>query len=287
MGSKSGQSPSLPDRQIVFWRDPLLPMIEGRKATGSYRCYRAHTHATLSIGIVDEGRSTFSLGQQVIPLRAGAVVVVAPGQVHSCNPRRDRPWSYRMFHFDAGWSRTIAADLLASAAWPQGVVTAAAAPGYVRRIERALVDRSGNVSERRAEIASGLRRLLRLCATGERSTPAETAPAISATRDYLDSHHTELAPVAQLARMAGMSSFRLIRGFKRAYGLTPHAYQLDRRVNHTRELLRQGHALADVAYMTGFADQSHFQRVFKTRVAATPAEYSSSTSAQQDAQGCS
>src|SRR5262249_6299454 len=244
MRSKSRQSPSSPGRQIVFWRDPLLPMIEGRKATGSYRCYRAHTHATLSIGIVDEGRSTFSLGQQVIPLRAGAVVVVAPGQVHACNPRRDRPWSYRMFHFDAGWSRTIAADLLASAAWPQGVVTAVAAPGYVRRIERALVDGSGNVSERRAEIACGLRRLLRLCATGGRSTPAETAPAISATRDYLDSHHTELAPVAQLARMAGVRSVCLIPGFKRAYSPPPPSLPPPPGGHPTPPLLRPGPAPA-------------------------------------------
>ena len=73
--------------------------------------------------------------------------------------------------------------------------------------------------------------------------------------------------------MAGLSSFRLIRQFRREFGLTPHAYQLDCRINRTRALLQRGHPLADLACLAGFTDQSHFQRAFKLRVAATPVQY--------------
>jgi len=38
-------------------------------------------------------------------------------------------------------------------------------------------------------------------------------------------------------------------------------------------LLGEGLALAEVAYQLGFADQSHFQRVFKAHVGVTPGQY--------------
>ena len=76
-----------------------------------------------------------------------------------------------------------------------------------------------------------------------------------------------------LAREAGMSRYHFVRAFSRVVGMTPHAWQLDRRIECARGLLEQGMSLAEAALQLGFADQSHFQRAFKQRVAATPGEY--------------
>ena len=77
----------------------------------------------------------------------------------------------------------------------------------------------------------------------------------------------------KLAREAGMSRYHFVRAFSRAIGMTPHAWQLDLRIQQARRLLREGMPLAETALHLGFADQSHFQRAFKQRVAATPGEY--------------
>ncbi len=76
-----------------------------------------------------------------------------------------------------------------------------------------------------------------------------------------------------LAQAAGMSPHALVRAFRAATGLTPHAYQLNLRINAARTLLRAGHAPAVVAQDLGFYDQSHFQNAFRQRVAATPGNY--------------
>jgi AraC-like DNA-binding protein len=55
--------------------------------------------------------------------------------------------------------------------------------------------------------------------------------------------------------------------------MSPHAYQLDLRINAARRLLRHGQALTAIAHELGFADQAHFQRAFKERVAMTPGAY--------------
>ncbi|HYG41405.1 MAG TPA: helix-turn-helix transcriptional regulator, partial [Bordetella sp.] len=70
-----------------------------------------------------------------------------------------------------------------------------------------------------------------------------------------------------------MSRYQFIRAFRHATGMTPHAYQLDLRIVQARRLLRDGHSLSRIAHDLGFADQSHFQRAFKQRVAATPGMY--------------
>lgn len=92
----------------------------------------------------------------------------------------------------------------------------------------------------------------------------------------------EMVDLAEMAAMAGMSRYQLIRAFRAATGMTPHAYQLNLSVNRARAWLRASRSggdspepadLADVAYRLGFADQSHFQRVFKAHAGVTPGLY--------------
>jgi len=70
-----------------------------------------------------------------------------------------------------------------------------------------------------------------------------------------------------------MTPQALTRALRAATGLTPHAYQIDLRINAARQRLRAGESLADVAHAVGFYDQSHFHHSFRERVAATPRHY--------------
>lgn len=81
-----------------------------------------------------------------------------------------------------------------------------------------------------------------------------------------------VAPLAELATLAGCGRYRLIRRFRAATGLTQHAWQLDRRINRALHSPRERGELADVAHRLGFSDQSHFQRVFKAYVGSTPGQ---------------
>jgi AraC-like DNA-binding protein len=76
-----------------------------------------------------------------------------------------------------------------------------------------------------------------------------------------------------ISSAADLSVSYLIRAFKDEYGMTPHAYLTNCRVEFSRARLRKGVPIADVAFEAGFADQAHLQRTFKRVVAATPAQY--------------
>ena len=80
-------------------------------------------------------------------------------------------------------------------------------------------------------------------------------------------------PIARLAARKGMSREGFTRRFARSRGMPPHAFRLAARLDEARALLRAGAPVAAVAVETGFADQSHFGRLFKRAFGVSPGKY--------------
>lgn len=75
----------------------------------------------------------------------------------------------------------------------------------------------------------------------------------------------------QLAAECGLSVHHFARAFRISTGAPPHRWLLKHRVERAKELLRNSTSpLADVAFACGFADQSHFTRVFTAVVGVSP-----------------
>lgn len=70
-----------------------------------------------------------------------------------------------------------------------------------------------------------------------------------------------------------ISSFHMIRQFKKEVGLTPHQFQMQCRIRKAQKMLLSNRTIVEVALDTGFCDQSHFVRCFKKIVGMTPASY--------------
>ncbi len=77
----------------------------------------------------------------------------------------------------------------------------------------------------------------------------------------------------QIALKLQANLYTLLRQFKAATGLTPHAYRLNCRIELAKKLLQKGVDLSQVALECGFFDQSHFHRHFKAITTVTPKEY--------------
>lgn len=100
------------------------------------------------------------------------------------------------------------------------------------------------------------------------------AGAIRRVRDFVDAHLAESINVACLAAVAGLSVFHFSREFKRSLGVTPHNYLVTRRIRRARELLETTDlSLSDIARASGFADQGHMARHFRSLVGSTPRQY--------------
>lgn len=92
-------------------------------------------------------------------------------------------------------------------------------------------------------------------------------------RDYVLAHLAEPIEVAELAKLAGRSSFHFSRVFTRSIGTTPHRYIVHLRLQAAIEQIRRGRAsLAEVAADTGFSDQSHLSRWVRRVHGVAPSE---------------
>jgi AraC-like DNA-binding protein len=270
--------PSRSRAQQSFWRDPGLPFIEARNvADGRDLHYARHWHETHSVGVITGGRSTYVNGAHAEVVERGAVVVINPGDVHGCNPVGDAPWSYVMFYFDPAWLGQVQARLRgdAGAAFRPYARPALRSPHLVAAGERLfslLVD-AGRSHADKAAAATGFVALLDSELAPLPAFDAAVTPKVECVARYIDAHFAEPLPLQELCERVQLSGSHLIRAFRQRFGVAPHEYQINRRIQHARARLREGADIAQVALDAGFADQAHFQRVFKRLTAATPGQY--------------
>lgn len=111
---------------------------------------------------------------------------------------------------------------------------------------------------------------------GQSGEKSESALPLSSARlravsDYIAEHLSETISLTELAQLAGLSASQFSRRFRDTVGQTPHQFVTAMRVERAKELLTEGqHTLADVATLTGFADQSHLTRHVRRLVGVTP-----------------
>lgn len=80
--------------------------------------------------------------------------------------------------------------------------------------------------------------------------------------------------ISAVAQMCNLSRGYFIRAFRETTGMTPYQWVLRERIDRARDLLRASNTpLAEVAIACGFADQSHFTRVFAGIVGTTPGNW--------------
>ncbi|MFJ4157597.1 AraC family transcriptional regulator [Pseudomonas sp. NPDC089752] len=249
-----------------FWRDPALPFVEARcVGDGRKVCYAAHSHESFSIGVITGGRSTYLSGGKQIEVAAGATVLMNPGVVHTCNPITGLGWSYLMLFVDWPWLQALGFALPAQ--------TWSASPVLYNRLLQLFADLfNGELDDREGRLANLFNELPSYL-KGVAGPRQSEHPGLQAAAAFIRAHRLDPLTLADICAASGLSRSYLIRAFGQQFGLTPHGYLLDQRVQYARAQLRKGRAIAEVALEAGFADQAHLQRAFKRHLAATPGHY--------------
>jgi AraC family transcriptional regulator len=92
--------------------------------------------------------------------------------------------------------------------------------------------------------------------------------------NYMLAHLEANISLAELANLTETGIYEFCRRFKNTTGLTPHNYLTELRVEEGKRLLAEQRAsIAEVSLMLGFANQSHFTRVFRKMTGTTPKRF--------------
>jgi len=93
-------------------------------------------------------------------------------------------------------------------------------------------------------------------------------------RDLIDREYARPLDVAALARAALMSPAHFSRRFRAAYGETPYAYLMTRRIERAKALLRRGDlSVTEVCMAVGCSSLGSFSARFTEVVGETPTAY--------------
>jgi AraC family transcriptional regulator len=112
----------------------------------------------------------------------------------------------------------------------------------------------------------------RLKAAADRVLPRHK---VSRVIEYIMENLENNPTLEQMAGVVHLSSYHFARLFKAATGLAPHQFVITRRIERAQQLLRtnRGLGLAEVAFRSGFANQSHFCLHFKRIAGVTPRRF--------------
>jgi AraC-like DNA-binding protein len=93
-------------------------------------------------------------------------------------------------------------------------------------------------------------------------------------RDLMDREYARPLDVAALARAALMSPAHFSRQFRAAYGETPYAYLMTRRIERAKALLRRGDlSVTEVCLAVGCTSLGSFSARFTQLAGETPTAY--------------
>jgi AraC-like DNA-binding protein len=93
-------------------------------------------------------------------------------------------------------------------------------------------------------------------------------------RDLMDREYARPLDVPALARAALMSTAHFSRQFRAAYGETPYAYLMTRRIERAKALLRRGDlSVTEVCMAVGCTSLGSFSERFTQLVGETPTAY--------------
>jgi AraC-like DNA-binding protein len=105
----------------------------------------------------------------------------------------------------------------------------------------------------------------------------ETAPRDSAkiatVQKMAHERYAENLTLDELGEAVGLTPFQLIGLFKRATGLTPHAFLTQLRLKAAIGAMKSGAPLAEAALTAGFYDQSALTKHFKRCFGITPLQW--------------
>nr|WP_204342206.1 helix-turn-helix transcriptional regulator [Micromonospora terminaliae] len=104
-------------------------------------------------------------------------------------------------------------------------------------------------------------------------------------RDRIDREHAQPLDVEALARGAHMSAGHLSRQFRLAYGESPYAYLMTRRIERAMALLRRGDlSVTDVCFAVGCSSLGTFSTRFTELVGIPPSTYRARAAAGEAAE---
>lgn len=271
MGDMAGSA-----EQARHWTYAELPGVDLLRAHYVRKTFSRHTHEHFVLAAIREGVDVFHHSGADRYAGPGTLALVNPDTPHTGRAGDPEGWRYGAVYPAPEVVAAIAAETTTLKGTPGFVLPVLEDPYAVTLVHRVLrAAEEGNALAADTFLRVAVTRLLwrnggNLPRRGVRSAGGRVA---ARARVVLAEDLADPPSLERLAADLGVSPFALLRAFRDAYGMPPHAWLTDARVRRARHLLDAGTSPAAAAVAVGFTDQPHLNRHFARIVGVPPGAY--------------
>lgn len=273
------------DSKFQFVKSRHLPGVTVLRATMDGFSYDKHAHEEYAFGVTLSGRQDFFSNGVFHRSEPGNVIQLNPDEVHDGHSGVEDPLSYVMLYVCPGQIDPLFAE--AAGSHRRGDVPRGETLRQDPVLRHLLVELARLIEQ---DVGSRIEQehLLYRIAAGVAQREGRYQPddivgradrLLVKAKAFIHEHVDADLSLDDLSDAANLSKYHFLRLFRRQFGITPHQYVINCRINAARSALEAGELLNDVVYRYGFSDLSHFNRRFKRIYGMTPRQYQDSVTA--------
>lgn len=262
-------TPSTLAKKLFFY--PIC--IGSFRYDGGYRLARDSYDSFLMMYIL-KGTCFVTVGSHTMQAMAGQLILLDCYAPHAYGT--DSGFEALWIHFDGPMARSFYETIVSE----KGSLLY---PAHPDAIHRSLYDIYDTFRSRAPiaedQISGTITNILTdlLSSENTQQVSGQTQIAISEAISHINKYFYKSITLQELADIAALSPYYFSRVFARETGMTPHKYLISTRMANAKFLLKTSlMSVKEVAFHSGFSDESGFCTAFKKQEGMTPKEYRSS-----------
>ncbi|MFT2112384.1 AraC family transcriptional regulator [Marinomonas sp. 2405UD68-3] len=252
--------------------------VECLRASHKGTVFNKHVHEEYAICVIEKGaQSYFHKGENKIAVE-GDIAIINPDEVHTGKQASPEGWSYQAIYPTEATFRKFSEGLNLGNHYQ---------PYFDKQIIKdkqlsyAIIHTLNEIENHSPKLLTDS--LFYFIFTNLLSRYDENSyndsflekriGQVKIVKEYIRQYFIDDIGLETLSDLVQLTPPHIIRSFKKTYGISPHAYQIQLRVEYAKKLLRSGAFPAEVAQSSGFYDQSHLYRFFKRTYGMSPKKY--------------
>jgi AraC-like DNA-binding protein len=266
------------DNQFQYIKSQHLDQVTVLQAQMNDFSYGKHAHEEFSFGVTLAGRQDFFANGTFHRSHPGNIILFNPNEVHDGHSGVDDTLQYRMLYIHPDQLEPMLSCAGIKHSQDFQIVDNKLDDPLLRQhilnIALLIENKAKDKLQQECELYQMAERIAQQY--GEYSPQHKGRKVdrlLLQVRDFIHDNIQSDMSLDEISQHANLSKYHFLRMFRQQFGITPHQYILNCRINRAREDLESGVPLDDVVFEYGFTDLSHFNRRFKPIYGMTPRQY--------------
>lgn len=230
-----------------------------------------HTHNEFEIYINLAGDISFLVESSIYPVKRGDVIISRPGEHHHCIYKSDAPHKLYWILFDCKKNK----DILEY--WLNGSGNNFISPeGDTREELLEICDtlhKNECSQEEKIYCFFRMLKILKISSKSQNKKSPSTPKELTSIIEYINSHIYEDIKITDICKALYISQSTVERRFKEHLKMSPVEFIRQKKMVLAAEMLKSGESVTNVGQTVGYADNSHFIKLFKRYYGVTPYQY--------------